>query len=239
MLECHKRCNVLFLKPYSLKNFGPTTNVRWDLHFCTANAICCASSVHKVLPWATFLCWKWHTPSHNDKLFLTLILTGFEALGKLVWPDRTDLRSYHKLSMWNFIQWHDNTYSFWLSNSKTDCIFEGSRIIVHNHTSPIPFLLLTSSPAILFFHIAPNSGCSKTDWYLLACGSSITYTHTFPKTQPESLHTGGTTNLTSCGFIYDAIMLISRWLSNNWHKYVCHHPALMHALFFNSSHPSS
>ena len=59
----------------------------------------------------------------------------------------------------------------------------------------------------------------------------------FLKTQPESLHAGGMANLASYGFTPDAIVLIGRWLSNNW--YVCHHPALVYALFFNSSHPSS
>jgi hypothetical protein len=67
-----------------------------------------------------------HSTSHDDKLFLSQLLTGFEALlclGKLMWPDKIELRSYRKLLMRNSVQWHHNAYSFWLPNSKTDCIF--------------------------------------------------------------------------------------------------------------------
>ncbi|KAH9856340.1 hypothetical protein C2E23DRAFT_722623 [Lenzites betulinus] len=41
-------------------------------------------------------------PSYNDGLFITILLTGFHALlhlGELVWPNNSELQSYHKLSM--------------------------------------------------------------------------------------------------------------------------------------------
>ena len=185
------------------------------------------------------------TPSHDDRLFLTLLLTGFEALlrlGELVWPDRVDLRSYRKLSMWNSVQWHDNAYSFWLPNSKTDRIFEGNRIIVRNRTLPTPlppFIAYLQSRDSLFPHRAElwlrqNGSVPTRSWFLRRLHSY------FPKdTAGQSLRAGGATDLASCGFTPDAIMLIGRWLSDDWRKYVRRHPALMHALFFNSSHPSS
>ena len=185
------------------------------------------------------------TPSHDDKLFLTLLLTGFKALlrlGELVWPDRVDLRSYRKLSIRNSVQWHDNTYSFHLPNSKTDCIFEGNRIVVHDRTSPTPlplFIAYLQSRDSLFPHrtelwLRQNGLVPTCSWFICRLRSY------FPKdTAGQSLRAGGATDLASCGFTPDAIMLIGRWLSDDWRKYVRRHPTLMHALFFNSSHPSS
>jgi hypothetical protein len=179
-----------------------------------------------------------HSTSHDDKLFLSQLLTGFKALlclGELVWPDKIELRSYRKLSMRNSVQWHHNTYSFWLPNSKTDRIFEGNRIIIRNLTSPnphSPFVTYLKSRDSLFPHrtelwLRQNGSVPTRTWFLRRLHSF------FPNDiAGQSMHAGGATDLTSCGFTPDTIMLIGRWLSNDWHKYVRCHPTLMHALFF-------
>ena len=43
MLEGRKSYGVLFLKPDSLKNFGPPPTWQWVLYFHTANAVCLTS----------------------------------------------------------------------------------------------------------------------------------------------------------------------------------------------------
>ena len=57
----------------------------WTHHQCTMRStflhskcylLCIICSQSSIL--SNFLCWKWHTPSHNDKLFLNLILTGLK-----------------------------------------------------------------------------------------------------------------------------------------------------------------
>lgn len=54
-----------------------------------------------------------YSESHNDLLFLTQLLSSFNALfllGELVWPDKIAHRSFHKLSLWTSVHsastWH-------------------------------------------------------------------------------------------------------------------------------------
>ena len=82
-----------------------------------------------------------HSTAHDDLLFLTQLLSGFNALlrlGELVWPDKITHRSYRKLTLRTSVHLHPTAYSFWLPKSKTDHIFEGNHIIIHNHSSPHP-----------------------------------------------------------------------------------------------------
>jgi hypothetical protein len=123
-----------------------------------------------------------------------------------------------------------------LPASKTDRIFEGNRIIVRSQTSPDPyhpFVTYLKSRDTLFPH--------RAELWLCADGSVPTRAwflrrlcHYFPDdTAGQSIRAGGATDLVSRGFPPDIIMQIGRWLSNDWHKYVRSHPALMHALYFS------
>src|SRR5882762_6905248 len=77
------------------------------------------------------------SPSHNDLLFLTQLLSGFNGLlrlGELVWPDKIDHRSYHKLSLRTSVQLLPNAYGFSLPASKTDRVFEGNKVIIQDNS---------------------------------------------------------------------------------------------------------
>jgi len=184
-----------------------------------------------------------HSQSHDDLLFLTLLLLGFNALlrlGELVWPDKTTHRSYRKLSLRTSVRLHPNNYSFSIPASKTDRIFEGNRIIVKDHTAPNPlepFLSYLNSRDSLFPYRAElwlreDGSIPTRGWFLKKI---ISY---FPQDiAGQSIRAGGATDLASRGFSPDAIMSIGRWLSDDWRKYVRRHPVLMHALYFSESHP--
>ena len=182
-----------------------------------------------------------HSQFYDHQLFLTLLLSGFNALlrlGELVWPDNTRHRSYRKLSLRTSVQQHHSSYSFTLPASKTDRIFEGNRLIIQNNTTPdplTPFLTYLQSRDSLFPHRAElwlreNGSIPTRGWFLekLRCY--------FPCDMAgQSIRAGGATDLASRGFSPDAIMSIGRWLSNDWRKYVQRHPVLMQALYFSES----
>ena len=182
--------------------------------------------------------------SHDDLLFLTQLLSGFNALlrlGELVWPDKIDHRSYRKLSLRTSVRRHSDAYSFTIPTSKTDRIFEGHRVIIQDHTAPHPlqpFLTYLNSRDTLFPHRAElwlreNGSIPTRAWFLQKL---TTY---FPHdTAGQSMRAGGATDLASRSYSPDAIMLIGRWLSDDWRKYVRRHPILMHALYFSKSLPS-
>jgi hypothetical protein len=182
------------------------------------------------------------SPSHDDRLFLSQLLTGFHALlrlGELVWPDKITHRSYRKLSSRTSVQWYPGAFSFWLPASKTDRIFEGNRVIVRSQSPPDPygpFVAYLISRDTLFPHRAElwlreDGSVPTRAWFL---HQLHTY---FPSdTAGQSLRAGGATDLASRGFPPDIIMQIGRWLSNDWRKYVRSHPILMHALYFSGFH---
>jgi hypothetical protein len=181
--------------------------------------------------------------SHDDFLFLSQLLSGFNALlrlGELVWPDKIVHRSYRKLSLRTSVQLLPTSYSFSLPASKTDRIFEGNRVIIQDHTLPNPLWSFTSylkSRDSLFPHRAElwlreNGSVPTRSWFLHRL---LSY---FPNnTAGQSIRAGGATDLASRGFSPNAIMSIGRWLSEDWRKYVRRHPVLMHALYFSDSSP--
>jgi hypothetical protein len=183
--------------------------------------------------------------SHDDLLFLTQLLSGFNALlrlGELVWPDKIAHRSFRKLSLRTSVQQHPGTYSFLLPTSKTDRIFEGNRVIIRSDTTPdplVPFLTYLKSRDSLFPHRAElwlreNGSIPTRGWFLQRLRSYFPH-----DTAGQSIRAGGATDLAARGFAPDAIMLIGRWLSDDWRKYVRRHPILMQALLFSESHSSA
>jgi hypothetical protein len=182
-----------------------------------------------------------HSPSHDDKLFLTQLLSGFSGLlrlGELVWPDKIAHRSYRKLSLRTSVQQLPNAYSFLLPSSKTDRVFEGNRVFINDHTAPNPvgpFLTYLKSRDSFFPHRAElwlreNGTIPTRAWFLHRLQSY------FPKdTAGQSIRAGGATDLAARGFPPDNIMMVGRWLSDDWRKYVRVHPTLMNALYFSGS----
>ncbi|KAF9543879.1 hypothetical protein CPC08DRAFT_603875, partial [Agrocybe pediades] len=72
-------------------------------------------------------------PSHDDLLFVAMLLTGFFGLmrlGELTVPDDVSLRNPKKIIHRNSLSISDNNYQFLLPSHKADRYFEGNRIII-------------------------------------------------------------------------------------------------------------
>ena len=82
------------------------------------------------------------TTTHDDLLFLAMLLTGFFGLlrlGELVFPDEVSLQNWKKVTRRNTVSVQNDRYEFTLLGHKADRFFEGNRII-------IPALRFTLSP---------------------------------------------------------------------------------------------
>ena len=79
-----------------------------------------------------------HAPrSHDELLFLALLLMGFYALmrlGELVFPDKKSLRNYRKISLRHTVSISSTHYSFFLPSHKGDRIYEGNTVLVQKLT---------------------------------------------------------------------------------------------------------
>ena len=74
-----------------------------------------------------------NSPLHDDRLFLSMLYTGFFALmrlGELSFPDDIDLRNWRKVTKRSTVILTDDQYEFLLPGNKSDPFFEGNRIIV-------------------------------------------------------------------------------------------------------------
>ena len=71
--------------------------------------------------------------SHDDKLFLAMLLTGFFALmriGELSYPNDKQLRNWKKITKRSTVVINDNQYEFFLPSHKADPLFEGNHVII-------------------------------------------------------------------------------------------------------------
>lgn len=99
-------------------------------------------------------------PSHDDKLFLLLLLDGFHRLlrlGELVWPDSQRLQLRQKLSLRTSVCVTPINHSFVLQTHKADTQFEGATIVIQRsmiHPDPHQTFLsyLTSRDSLFHFH---------------------------------------------------------------------------------------
>ncbi len=187
-------------------------------------------------------------PSHDDSLFLALLLTGFHALmrlGDLVWPDHIHHRTFSTVSRRLSVHVTQDQYSFTLRTHKSDAFFEGDTILVRNrHPSPDPWVAFTTYLSSRD-HLFP----CRSELWLLADGSIPLRSwfirrllQVFPPSANVSGHSmraGGTTALALAGVPGDTIRLIGRWSSAAWQIYVRKHPALLHALLAAHQKPSN
>src|ERR1700678_1201843 len=76
--------------------------------------------------------------SHDDRLFKTMLLTGFFALlrlGEMSFPDDIKLHNYRKVTKRSTVTVSHDQYKFHLPCNKTDPFFEGNHIIVKKEQS--------------------------------------------------------------------------------------------------------
>ncbi|KAJ8487654.1 hypothetical protein ONZ51_g4029 [Trametes cubensis] len=178
-----------------------------------------------------------NSPTHDDLLFTSILLSGFHALlrlGELVWPDRVELRTVRKLSMCASVKADENMYEYSLPPHKADPFFEGNRVLVRRSAAgPDPVAAfrayLTSRD-----HLFPL----RAELWLRADGQVPTRSwfmqrlwRIFPRDiAGHSMRAGGATSLAAAGILPATIQALGRWSSDAWLVYIRKHPALLSAM---------
>ena len=179
------------------------------------------------------------TPSHDDLLFVAILLTGFHALmrlGELVFPDKRALRNYRKISLRHTVNVSvlPHQYSFFLPSHKGDRTFEGNTIVIQQVSTPTdpysPFLAyLTSRDSLFPLHPElwlTSRGAVPTRHWFISCLQIL-----FPSTAyaGHSIRSGGATSLAEAGVDLSLIQAIGRWSSSAFQIYIRKNPVVLHA----------
>jgi hypothetical protein len=97
-----------------------------------------------------FLMFKYNTSTHDDDLFLTMLLTGFYSLlrlGELAQPTAKTKCSSKKLTLRHTLHVFADRYEFHLPYHKGDRFYDGNTIIVKalpdSHLDPLLQLIVT------------------------------------------------------------------------------------------------
>ncbi|GLB44965.1 hypothetical protein LshimejAT787_1900430 [Lyophyllum shimeji] len=164
---------------------------------------------------------------HDDRLFVSLLLTGFYALmrlGELTWPDNAALQDDKKTTKVRSVVVSPTQYEFTLPCSKTDRLFEGNRIIVRaiDHPSnPYPHFMSYLTSRNARFPLA-------RELWLTSRGRVPTRTFFIrrlrkffdPSIAGQSMRAGGATFLAESGTPLHLIQASGRWASETFHIYI-------------------
>ncbi|EJD46820.1 hypothetical protein AURDEDRAFT_38214, partial [Auricularia subglabra TFB-10046 SS5] len=152
--------------------------------------------------------------SHDDLLFLAILVTGFNCLnrlGELVWPDSVSLHDYRKVVNFASLRRTADFFSFFLPSHKGNRFFDGNTVLItrrHDEADALPTmerylhsrmtLPLTRVHTALF--VRENGTVPTRSWFLsyLAAnfGSDIA---------GHSIRSGGATDLALRG-VPDALI---------------------------------
>ena len=174
---------------------------------------------------------------HDDKLFLTQLLTGFHALlhlGELVWPNNPKLHSSCKLVCCTSVQRSPGSFSFLLHSHKSDKFFNGDQVLVDQQISGVAPVnafstYLTSCDSHFPFHpqlwLCANGSVPTHCWF-------TTHLHQFFPSDVSGhfMHSGGATALAIAGIPSSSIQAIGQWSSDAWQLYICKYPMIVHML---------
>lgn len=184
--------------------------------------------------------------AHDDKLFVSIMLTSFHGLmrlGENVWPDKASLQDYRKVIMRSTVSTTKDSFSFLLPSHKADRLYEGNRILIHRTNSGddpvLAFQQYLSSRNHLFpmkpeLWLSQNGSIPTRRWFMKRL------LKIFPKdVGGHSLRAGGATALALAGIPPHIIQAMGRWSSEAFHIYIRQHPALLAALLYSSQPTSS
>ena len=185
-----------------------------------------------------------HSNSHDDKLFRTMLLTGFFALmrlGELSFPNDVKLRNWKKVTKRSSVSISDEQYEFHLPSHKADPFFEGNHIIVkkkqYSNINPLLFFQeYIASRDSLFPLASPLWLTSKgkiptRDFFIkrlrLFFSNDIA---------GQSMRAGGATSLAENGVPPSLIQLLGCWSSDAFLIYIRKNPILIQALLYLQTH---
>jgi len=177
--------------------------------------------------------------SHDDRLFVAMLLTGFFALmrlGELTFPDNVALRDWRKVTKRASVLLFNNRYSFFLPAHKADRLFEGNRIIVMRHQirhDPLFHFQSYMQSRDSLFPLASPLWLTK-DGQVPTRSFFIRRLRQFFTTDVagQSMRAGGATSLAENGAPPSIIQGMGRWASESFNIYVRKSPVLIHALLY-------
>ena len=185
--------------------------------------------------------------SHDNCLFVTILLTAFQALhrlGELTIPDDPRLLDSRKIIQRISVNVLTIGYSYILPRHKPDRTFTGAKVIVATRTdslNPLPHFLryLKSRDSLFPYHpqlFLTTAGKPPTRaWFLSRLQRLST-----PNIAGHSLRAGGTTFYAVAGYPDDHIQALGRWSSEAFHAYIRKNPTVLHALLHSdhNHHPN-
>jgi hypothetical protein len=179
------------------------------------------------------------TPSHDDLLFLSQLLTGFFALmrlGELTIPDDNSVFDPRKVTSRLSVSLSDSDYRFFLPGHKADKFFEGNTIIIQKHnldTDPVSHFKAYLASRDKLFPFSSNlwlreNGSPPTRSFFLR------RLHIFfdADVAGQSMRSGGATSLAQNGVPPNLIQAIGRWASSAFQVYIRKNPVLLQSLLF-------
>ena len=183
--------------------------------------------------------------SHDDRLFKTMLLTGFFALlrlGEMSFPDDIKLRNYRKVTKRSTVTVSDDQYKFHLPCNKTDPFFEGNHIIVKKEQfGGIDPLCIFNEYLVSRDTKFPLS----SPLWLTSRGSVPTRSFFIKKLcrffdkdiAGQSMRAGGATSLAEHGVPPSLIQFTGRWSSDAFFIYIRKSPILIQSLLYSQLHP--
>jgi hypothetical protein len=191
------------------------------------------SDLHRVVDYYT------SSSSHDDLLFVSMLITGFFGLlrlGELTFPDNKSLRNWKKVTRRDTVHISETQYEFTLPGHKADRFFEGNRIIIlaqrFTHSPLLHFSNYLSSRDRLFPVSSPL--------WLMANGSIPTRSFFICRLRlffsrdvaGQSMRAGGATALAENGVPPSIIQACGRWASETFLIYIRKNPTLLQGLLF-------
>ena len=182
------------------------------------------------------------SPTHDDLLFIAILVTGFFALlrlGEMVFPDSMKLRNWRKITRRRTVTLAPDRYGFTLPFHKADRLFAGNEILITRGASPINaidhFRAYLASRDLRFpFHsplwLRQNGRVPARSFF-------IRRLRTFFPTSiaGQSMRAGGATFLAELGVPPALIQARGRWTSDAFLIYIRKNPALLISLITATS----
>jgi hypothetical protein len=179
-----------------------------------------------------------HSGSHDDLLFLSMLLTGFSALlrlGEMTVSNSPAKRSSKKITLRHTLSLQHDHYSFQLPFHKADRLYQGNKIIVLSKPAsprdPLPFMrrYMLSRDTSFPFHPElwlTSAGFTPTSsWFTSRLRSTLG-----PDVGGHSIRSGAATTLALEGVPDNLIQGMGRWSSDAFKVYIRKHPVVLHAL---------
>lgn len=185
-----------------------------------------------------------NSTSHDDRLFLAMLFTGFFALmrlGELSFPNDKQLQNWRKVTKRSSVVIANDQYEFHLPCHKADPFFEGNRIIVKKqqycNIDPLStFMSYLLSRDRLFPLSSPlwltSRGTVPTRYFFMSRMKRFFQADI----GGQSMHAGGATSLAEHGVPPSLIQLIGRWSSDAFLIYIRKNPVLIQALLYSHNH---